>query len=284
MLPVLNGQGRSVPHAQQAQDGVEFCQMAELLKGVCCPITHEIFIDPVMCADGHTYERAALARWLRESMTSPVTGLPLATAHVVTNHALRCLVDELKTRWCQVGCGALPAFINCPRSIGDSASLSPQQAGYMAKGEHSHGQSRPTPFSLLLRLLMVAVAFTLFRLPDLDVVIALATRGGDSGAAFVLLCCALVIGLGIGQETEGLGVLALLAGPPLAALSFCSGMVSAMGGASTGELLLVRALLMVGVAFCIVGLYFSQGWLRASLRPSTPFAFGDEPISRAATQ
>lgn len=28
-----------------------------------CPITHSVMTDPVVSADGHTYERAAIARW-----------------------------------------------------------------------------------------------------------------------------------------------------------------------------------------------------------------------------
>lgn len=32
---------------------------------------------PVTIADGKTYERSAIVRWLREHNTSPLTGLPL---------------------------------------------------------------------------------------------------------------------------------------------------------------------------------------------------------------
>eukprot|EP00567_Pseudictyota_dubia_P017663 CAMPEP_0197460846 /NCGR_PEP_ID=MMETSP1175-20131217/54991_1 /TAXON_ID=1003142 /ORGANISM="Triceratium dubium, Strain CCMP147" /LENGTH=172 /DNA_ID=CAMNT_0042996017 /DNA_START=34 /DNA_END=548 /DNA_ORIENTATION=+ len=40
----------------------------ELSKGLdafLCPITREIMTDPVICADGHTYERHAIDMWLR---------------------------------------------------------------------------------------------------------------------------------------------------------------------------------------------------------------------------
>jgi len=34
-------------------------------------------VDPVVTADGHTYERAAIEQWLRVHDTSPMTGQPL---------------------------------------------------------------------------------------------------------------------------------------------------------------------------------------------------------------
>ena len=30
-----------------------------------CPITRELMVDPVIAADEHTYERAAITTWLR---------------------------------------------------------------------------------------------------------------------------------------------------------------------------------------------------------------------------
>jgi hypothetical protein len=55
--------------------------------------------EPVVAADGHTYERAALERWLALAPAgaparSPMTGLPLAHPHVSPNFALRSLIAE----------------------------------------------------------------------------------------------------------------------------------------------------------------------------------------------
>jgi len=36
-----------------------------------CPITTELMSDPVMAADGHSYERTAIERWLATKSTSP---------------------------------------------------------------------------------------------------------------------------------------------------------------------------------------------------------------------
>ena len=67
-----------------------------------CPITQEEFYDPVTAADGMTYERSAIERWLEHNFTSPSTNAELPHRHVVPNFALRALsrraAPNLKTR------------------------------------------------------------------------------------------------------------------------------------------------------------------------------------------
>eukprot|EP01052_Picozoa_sp_SAG31_P000949 SAG31_NODE_30_length_32545_cov_9.378999_12_plen_468_part_00 len=58
-----------------------------------CPITCDIMADPVICADGHSYERKAIAAWLQNHRTSPRTGLPLEDTKLVPNHALRGAIE-----------------------------------------------------------------------------------------------------------------------------------------------------------------------------------------------
>ena len=41
--------------------------------GLICPITLELFRDPVIAGDGHAYERAAITRWILENGNSPLT-------------------------------------------------------------------------------------------------------------------------------------------------------------------------------------------------------------------
>lgn len=61
-----------------------------------CPITHEIFIDPVITiADGYTYERKAIIEWLRHKHTSPITGLILSSKIIISNFSLKSLIDEM---------------------------------------------------------------------------------------------------------------------------------------------------------------------------------------------
>ena len=45
---------------------------------MCCPITCELFVDPVVGSDGHTYERSAIERVLQADYpTSPMTREPM---------------------------------------------------------------------------------------------------------------------------------------------------------------------------------------------------------------
>ena len=57
-----------------------------------CPITQERMKDPAIAADGHSYERAAIARWLRQSGTGPSTNLQLEHREVTPNHSLRSAI------------------------------------------------------------------------------------------------------------------------------------------------------------------------------------------------
>ncbi|GLC56075.1 hypothetical protein PLESTB_001061800 [Pleodorina starrii] len=61
-----------------------------------CPITLELMEDPVFAADGFTYERRAMRRWIRQAASShrgrvlsPMTNLPLEHVHLTPNLGLR---------------------------------------------------------------------------------------------------------------------------------------------------------------------------------------------------
>mmetsp|Transcript_14249 Transcript_14249/g.40561 ORF Transcript_14249/g.40561 Transcript_14249/m.40561 type:complete len:601 (-) Transcript_14249:60-1862(-) len=60
-----------------------------------CPITGEPMIEPVVAADGHTYERTAIHRWLTTSNKSPLTGSVLAHKNLVPNYGLISSVESL---------------------------------------------------------------------------------------------------------------------------------------------------------------------------------------------
>jgi len=79
-----------------------------------CPITYEPFSDPVVCADGHTYERAAIEHWLVQRQTSPMTGQVLRHSGMIPNVLMRSLVQELRgTRLLEALCGDNDAAICC---------------------------------------------------------------------------------------------------------------------------------------------------------------------------
>lgn len=46
-------------------------------EALMCPISRSMMRDPVVAADGHSYEREAITAWLRMSDLSPMTGLVL---------------------------------------------------------------------------------------------------------------------------------------------------------------------------------------------------------------
>jgi len=66
----------------------------ELEKNFTCPISHEIMFDPVMAADGHTYEANAIKQWFSQHDTSPLTNAKLDNKNTIPNHALRNAINE----------------------------------------------------------------------------------------------------------------------------------------------------------------------------------------------
>lgn len=48
--------------------------------------------DPVIAGDGHTYERAAVASWLQQHHTSPVTQAPLPHLRLVPNLLIKSAI------------------------------------------------------------------------------------------------------------------------------------------------------------------------------------------------
>ena len=55
-----------------------------------CPIMQggEPMQDPVFAADGHTYERSGVAKWLANHTTSPVTRAVLSNQELTPNHLI----------------------------------------------------------------------------------------------------------------------------------------------------------------------------------------------------
>ena len=54
-----------------------------------CPITLELFREPVIAADNNTYERSAILRWFRDgNRSSPITNQNLKNTQIQPNIAL----------------------------------------------------------------------------------------------------------------------------------------------------------------------------------------------------
>jgi serine/threonine protein kinase len=62
-----------------------------------CPLTLDLFRDPVVAQDGHTYERNAIEEWIRKNGTSPLTRQPLSIQHLIPNITVKKIVDSFET-------------------------------------------------------------------------------------------------------------------------------------------------------------------------------------------
>ncbi|KAL4575986.1 hypothetical protein LXL04_012074 [Taraxacum kok-saghyz] len=59
-----------------------------------CPILKDVMVDPCVAADGYTYDRRAIEKWLEESESSPMTNLPLLNRSLTPNFTLFSAIIE----------------------------------------------------------------------------------------------------------------------------------------------------------------------------------------------
>ena len=50
--------------------------------------------DPIIAADGHTYERIAMQKWLLQHNVSPVTGVQLRHTRLIPNVLIRGVLQK----------------------------------------------------------------------------------------------------------------------------------------------------------------------------------------------
>ncbi|KAJ4947916.1 hypothetical protein JOQ06_009945 [Pogonophryne albipinna] len=63
-----------------------------------CPITRELMREPVIAADGYSYEREAIESWINtKNRSSPMTNLPLLTTLLTPNHTLKMAIGRWQT-------------------------------------------------------------------------------------------------------------------------------------------------------------------------------------------
>ena len=79
-----------------------------------CPITFGLMQDPVIAADGHTYEREAIEQWLMNHSTSPKTNLPLSSTNLIANIALRNTIRDMLAKQ--------PLHFQTPKLVGKFAN------------------------------------------------------------------------------------------------------------------------------------------------------------------
>jgi len=84
------------PHEASGDDG--YLQASRVPHECACPISHELFVDPVLAADGFTYERACIEEWWRRrGPQSPMTGRNVTSTTLTPNLAILVLCDELRS-------------------------------------------------------------------------------------------------------------------------------------------------------------------------------------------
>jgi hypothetical protein len=65
-----------------------------------CPISHDVFYNPVTTIDGQTYEKMEILRWFLDgNETSPLTGKKLKSLEIVPNIILKNIISDWKKQY-----------------------------------------------------------------------------------------------------------------------------------------------------------------------------------------
>ena len=134
-----------------------------------CPITLEVFHDPVVAGDGRVYEREAITRWIVEHGTSPFTREPLRSNELQADTHMRriCAQKRNSTTSHQehVRMRTLPPLRKIPRR----ATVSPQDAYRETTLQTRSTDQSPPPcrfrcirnVTIVICIVLVAVGITL---------------------------------------------------------------------------------------------------------------------------
>jgi len=76
----------------------EVQDLSLILNALTCPITLELFVDPVLASDGYTYERSAIVEWIKyHSGTSPMTRQRIKIKELKNNQIVKQLADQYRS-------------------------------------------------------------------------------------------------------------------------------------------------------------------------------------------
>eukprot|EP00824_Muranothrix_gubernata_P009735 TRINITY_DN22441_c0_g1_i1.p1 TRINITY_DN22441_c0_g1~~TRINITY_DN22441_c0_g1_i1.p1 ORF type:complete len:393 (+),score=76.77 TRINITY_DN22441_c0_g1_i1:41-1180(+) len=73
-------------------------ERATIPRGFRCPISDVVMTDPVVAADGNTYERCAIEIWFKNQRSSPKSGLPLTDTSVKPDTTLREAIEKWREK------------------------------------------------------------------------------------------------------------------------------------------------------------------------------------------
>ena len=80
----------------ELKKGVRYMPGRKMPHQFLCPIMQTPMRDPVVTADGHTYDRANIQRWFDQGKrTSPMTNRALENRSVLPNFALKSLMNDM---------------------------------------------------------------------------------------------------------------------------------------------------------------------------------------------
>ncbi|CAF3905867.1 unnamed protein product [Rotaria sp. Silwood1] len=125
-------------------------------EDLLCPITHEIYRDPVRATDGFVYERDAITRWILQKGTSPFTRQPLKIDELKPDDKLRHLAR--RRRHSTVSYDAhdntvsLPPLRRVPRPV-------PQIAPIITHGRTY--RTRVISKKLIFRIVLIIIAISI---------------------------------------------------------------------------------------------------------------------------
>lgn len=63
-------------------------------ENLICPITNEVFKDPVVAEDGFTYERTAIEEWFKTKDKSPMTNTTVKNKTLIPNKSLQSIIKN----------------------------------------------------------------------------------------------------------------------------------------------------------------------------------------------
>lgn len=67
---------------------------SQITEHLICPISGQIFFDPVIASDGHTYEKYCIEKWFENNSTSPITNLVIKK-NMVSNYITKNIIQKL---------------------------------------------------------------------------------------------------------------------------------------------------------------------------------------------
>jgi hypothetical protein len=68
-----------------------------------CPVSLDLMVDPVTAADGYTYERASIERWIRDKrgndgkVKSPMSGIKMVLEPLHSNFSLKSRISQFES-------------------------------------------------------------------------------------------------------------------------------------------------------------------------------------------